>query len=36
MIAAEPMLHLPRDYHHRDLFVSAFGKTGRLRLARKT
>jgi Transposase DDE domain group 1 len=30
------VLHLPRDYHHRDLFVGAFAKAGRLRLPRKT
>ena len=30
------VLHLPRDYHHRALFLGAFAKVGRLRLARKT
>ena len=29
------VLHLPSDYHHRELFVGAFRKVGQLRLPRK-
>ena len=33
---ARNVLHLPRDYHHRDLFGAAYRKAGQLRLSRKT
>lgn len=34
--AGRNVLHLPREYHHRELFVQAFQRAGRLRLPRKT
>lgn len=33
--AGRNVLHLPQDYHHRDLFVRAFQRAARLRLPRK-
>jgi hypothetical protein len=33
--AGRNVLHLPRDYHHRELFVRAFQRVGWLHLARK-
>jgi hypothetical protein len=29
------VLHLPRDYHHRELFEAAFGKVSKLRVGKK-